>query len=86
MLNNIIIYIIIITSYYYYFVYYNIHNVNINLVLDVAKVEANFKMKPVIKNKDTYLEIEKLTWKFIPLKMHLRLDNLFNGDKVLGNL
>lgn len=42
-------------------------------------------MKPVIKNGNKYLEIVNIVWKFIPTNMKLRLDNLFNGDKALGN-
>jgi len=41
-------------------------------------------MKPVVKNGDTHLKIEKLLWRFTTSKLHMRLDNLFNGDKVLG--
>lgn len=41
-------------------------------------------MKPIVKNDVTYLEIQTLSWKFSTTKMHMRLNNLFNGDKTLG--
>jgi hypothetical protein len=41
-------------------------------------------MKPVLKNGNTHLEIKSLDWKFTTSKMHLKMNNLFNGDKVLG--
>lgn len=41
-------------------------------------------MKQVIKNGKTYLEIERLKFTFIPTKLGLKFDNLFNGDKALG--
>lgn len=41
-------------------------------------------MKPVLRNGNTYLEIKSLDWKFTTSKMHLKMNNLFNGDKLLG--
>lgn len=41
-------------------------------------------MKPVLRNGNTYLEVQSLDWKFTTSKMHLKMNNLFNGDKVLG--
>lgn len=43
-------------------------------------------MKPIVKNGVTYLDIEKVSWSFTPTNMHIKLDNLFNGDKALGML
>lgn len=41
-------------------------------------------MRPIVKNGNTHLEIVSLTWKFVTSKLHIKLDNLFGGDKVLG--
>jgi len=41
-------------------------------------------MKPVLKNGNTYLEVKSLDFKFTTSKMHLIMNNLFNGDKILG--
>ena len=41
-------------------------------------------MKNVVKNEDTFMEIQDMSLKFTTSKMHIKLDNLFNGDKVLG--
>lgn len=41
-------------------------------------------MKTVVKNEDTYMEIQDMSLKFTTTKVHIMLDNLFNGDKVLG--
>lgn len=43
-------------------------------------------MKPVDKKGVTYLNIENVSWKIIPSKFHIKMDNLFNGDKALGML
>lgn len=45
---------------------------------------SSVQMKPVARNGNTYLEIVSLSWKFVTSKLHIKLDNLFNGDKVLG--
>lgn len=38
----------------------------------------------MLKNKVPYFKIQSLSWKFTTTKLHIKLDNLFNGDKVLG--
>lgn len=38
----------------------------------------------VVRNGDTFVEIQELSLKFTTSRMHIKLDNLFNGDKVLG--
>uniref|UniRef100_A0A2S2PLB2 Protein takeout n=1 Tax=Schizaphis graminum TaxID=13262 RepID=A0A2S2PLB2_SCHGA len=53
--------------------------------LDNYKSFSVIKMKPVLKNGNTHLEIKSLDWKFTTSKMHLKMNNLFNGDKVLGD-
>ncbi|KAL5235485.1 hypothetical protein ACI65C_002895 [Semiaphis heraclei] len=53
--------------------------------LDDYKSFSVIKMKPVLRNGNTYLEVQSLDWKFTTSKMHLKMNNLFNGDKVLGD-
>jgi len=53
--------------------------------IDVSKLVGTVQMKPVVKNGNKYLEIVKISWKFTPTNMKIKLDNLFNGDKALGN-
>lgn len=53
--------------------------------LDNYKSFSVVKMKPVLKNGNTHLEIKSLDWKFTTSKMHLKMNNLFNGDKLLGD-
>lgn len=55
-------------------------------IVEVLKYVGNVINKLVVKNGEKYLEIEKISWKMIPIKMKLKLDNLFNGDKALGNI
>lgn len=54
--------------------------------IDVAKLVATVQLKPVIKNGNKHLEVVKIAWKFTPTKLNLKFENLFNGDKALGNL
>lgn len=53
-------------------------------ILDDYKSFSVVKMKIVEKNDIKYFEIDKFSWKFVTSKLHLRLENLFNGDKILG--
>lgn len=53
--------------------------------LDNYKSFSVVKMKPVLKNGNTHLEVKSLDFKFTTSKMHLIMNNLFNGDKILGD-
>jgi hypothetical protein len=55
------------------------------IILDISKLVGTIQMKKVEKNGNKYLEIVKIAWKFTPTNMILKLDNLFNGDKALGD-
>ncbi|XP_060872774.1 uncharacterized protein LOC132946731 [Metopolophium dirhodum] len=55
------------------------------IVIDVSKLVGTVQMKPVVKNGNKYLEIVNIAWKFTPTNMKIKLDNLFNGDKALGD-
>lgn len=63
--------------------YINVTSVSFS---DVTKVYGNISLKPVNKNGNTFLEVDKLSWKFTASKLNLKFDNLFNGDKALGKL
>jgi len=43
-------------------------------------------LKSVLKNGNKHLEIGNISWTFTASKLNLKFDNLFNGDKALGNL
>lgn len=58
--------------------------IRVILILEVSKIVNNVSMKPVMKNGKSYLHIESCIWKIIPTKFNIKLENLFNGDKVLG--
>lgn len=53
--------------------------------LDLTKIGGSVKLKPVTKNGKTYMKVETLQWKFTATKFKLHFENLFNGDKGLGN-
>ncbi|XP_050545109.1 protein takeout-like [Daktulosphaira vitifoliae] len=44
-----------------------------------------FHMKKIEKNKKVYLKPENISWTFTTKKLIIRLDNLFNGNKALGD-
>lgn len=39
---------------------------------------------PVVRNGHTYSEVKDVVLSFTTTKMRLKLDNLFKGDKALG--
>ncbi|VVC40099.1 Haemolymph juvenile hormone binding [Cinara cedri] len=55
------------------------------IVADISNYIGNAIMKPVVKKGTTYLEIVEIKWTFVPNKIHMKLDNLFNGNKELGD-
>jgi hypothetical protein len=61
-------------------------SVNVWFFLDVPKFYDTVIMNPVVKNGSTHLEVDSLSWKFTATKLYIKMDNLFNGDKVLGKL
>lgn len=76
----------------------NIGNIIINIMkqiifyfvfitfIDVSNLIGNIKLKSVLKNGNKHLEIVNISWTFTASKLNLKFDNLFNGDKALGNL
>ncbi|XP_025407025.1 protein takeout-like [Sipha flava] len=55
------------------------------IILDTSKIYGTVTMKPVVKNEMEYLEIDDISWKFIATNLNLKFNNLFNGDKALGD-
>ncbi|VVC42951.1 Haemolymph juvenile hormone binding [Cinara cedri] len=55
------------------------------LVTDISNAVINVQFKPVVKNGNTFLDINNFTFEFTATKLHLKFDNLFNGDKALGD-
>ncbi|XP_025200179.1 protein takeout-like [Melanaphis sacchari] len=56
-----------------------------NLTLAGLKVSINTIGKPVTRRGDEYMEIESMELKFSTSRLYIQLENLFNGDQVLGN-
>lgn len=54
------------------------------LVLDGFSALAVAHFKPLEKNGELYWNLNHLDFDFSTTKLHIRLDNLFNGDKALG--
>ncbi|XP_050443505.1 protein takeout-like [Adelges cooleyi] len=56
-----------------------------NLTLTGVKATIEARGKPIMKNNEKYMELDYLNLKFSTSHLHVKLDNLFNGDKFLGN-
>ncbi|VVC25552.1 Hypothetical protein CINCED_3A006228 [Cinara cedri] len=56
-----------------------------NLTLAGLKVSIDINGKPVTRKNEEYMELETLDLKFSTSRLYIQLDNLFNGDKALGN-
>lgn len=41
-------------------------------------------MTQALKNGSTFLVVQDLSWKFTTSRININFDNLFNGNKVLG--
>lgn len=55
-----------------------------DIFLDNFKFSGTIYTLPMHKYKNIYLETQNVSWKFNTSRLHIQLDNLFNGDKVLG--
>lgn len=54
--------------------------------LEVSSIVGKIIMKPAtVKNGNIYLDIVDIKWKFTPTNMKMKFDNLFNGDRALGD-
>lgn len=56
---------------------------NITLVEPVWSLK--FRGKPAEKDGEMFMKIKKMRMEFGATKMEVQFDNLFNGDKVLGD-
>ncbi|XP_015366046.1 PREDICTED: protein takeout-like [Diuraphis noxia] len=56
-----------------------------NLTLAALKVSIDINGKPVTRRGEEYMELESLDLKFSTSRLYIQLDNLFNGDQLLGN-
>lgn len=57
---------------------------NADLVFDNTKLVIKYKPKVIEKNGKEYVKAERFQLDFDTTRMHTKLDNLFNGDKALG--
>ncbi|XP_060873554.1 protein takeout-like isoform X2 [Metopolophium dirhodum] len=53
--------------------------------LENFKLTGILQMTQSLKNGSIFLEIHDLSWKFTTSRINIKFDNLFNGNKVLGN-
>lgn len=56
---------------------------NITLIDPVWSLK--FRGKPAEKDREIFMKIKKMRMEFNATKIQLQFDNLFNGDKVLGD-
>lgn len=55
-----------------------------DLVFDNAKLTIKYKPKVIEKNGKEYIQTERFQLDFDTTKFHMNFENLFNGDKALG--
>ncbi|XP_050544003.1 protein takeout-like isoform X2 [Daktulosphaira vitifoliae] len=55
--------------------------------LKIEDINAYIKlyMKKIVKNKKEYLKPENISWNYSNKKLSIKMDNLFNGNKALGD-
>lgn len=58
---------------------------NADLVFDNAKLVVKYKPKLIQKNGKEYIQTERFQLDFDTTRLHIKLENLFNGDKALGD-
>lgn len=56
-----------------------------NLVFENAEMVVKYKPKVVVKKGKDYIQTEKFQLSFDTTRMRINLENLFNGDKALGD-
>lgn len=55
------------------------------LVLDDMELSVKFKARVVEKNGKQYIDFQRAKLSLNPRKIYFYLENLFNGDKTLGD-
>lgn len=58
---------------------------NAHLVFDNANLVVKYKPKVIEKNGKQYIQTDKFNLDFDTSRLHINLENLFNGDKALGD-
>lgn len=58
---------------------------NADLVFDNAKLVIKYKPKVIEKRGKEYIQTERFQLDFDTTRLHINLENLFNGDKALGD-
>lgn len=58
---------------------------NSEISLNEIKLQIKFNMKMEEINGTKYTQVDKLTFDFTPSSMKIKLGNLYNGDKLLGD-
>ncbi|XP_026807642.1 protein takeout-like [Rhopalosiphum maidis] len=62
-----------------------IGNGKCNISLENFKLTGILQMTQTLKNGSIFLGVQDLSWKFTTSRIHIQFDNLFNGNKALGN-
>ncbi|XP_015367028.1 PREDICTED: protein takeout-like [Diuraphis noxia] len=62
-----------------------IGNGRCKISLENFKLAGKLKMTHALKNGTIFLVIQDLSWKFTTSRININFDNLFNGNKVLGD-
>lgn len=58
---------------------------NAHLVFDNANLIIKYKPRVVEKNGKRFIQTERFQLDFDTTRLHIKLENLFNGDKALGD-
>ncbi|XP_075164745.1 protein takeout-like [Haematobia irritans] len=56
-----------------------------DLLMDKPKFKLSFDFKKVEKNGKIFISLEHIKLELIPTSIHFKFDNLFNGNKELGD-
>lgn len=56
-----------------------------DLIFDNADLIVKYKPKVILKNGKQYIQTERFQLDFDTTRLHIKLENLFNGDKALGD-
>lgn len=56
-----------------------------DLVFDNAELAVKYKPKVIERNGKSYIQTDRFQLDFDTSRLHINLENLFNGDKALGD-
>lgn len=57
---------------------------NADLIFDNCDLVVKYKPNVIVKNGKQYIQTERFQLDFDTSQLHIKLENLFNGDKALG--